>query len=172
MKNKSVNRRLPFNTDLLEYSRRELRIDEDNGEWEFARARTAALIGFTFLLRASELAALGSRDVAIGGNDWAIYARSFIRESKTDKEKVGDFRSSGETRERLRTYQRMGNWSGRQPSAKGEPRFSGKESFRSRHALRNGKLLIATFHREDSRYASYGLEGERVYTTPELISSI
>ena len=67
MKNKSADRRLPFNTELLDFSREKLRIDEETGTMEFYRARPSTLIGCSFLLRASELAALEFRDVAFGG---------------------------------------------------------------------------------------------------------
>lgn len=67
MKKKPVNRMIPFNTELLGFSRQKLRIDEETGTREFDRARTSALMGFAFLLRAVELAALEFRDVTFGG---------------------------------------------------------------------------------------------------------
>ena len=50
------------------------------------RAWAAALIGFMFLLRGIELAALELRDVTIGRSDAVGYVRGFIRKSKTDQE--------------------------------------------------------------------------------------
>ena len=67
LKNKSPNRRLPFNAELLDYGREKLRIDTSRGYLDFNRAWAAMLIGFMFLLRASELGALEFRDVASAG---------------------------------------------------------------------------------------------------------
>ena len=66
MSNKNVNRRLPLNTELLGYRRQRLGIGKIGIERSFDRAWTAALIGFMFLLRASELEALQVKDVTFG----------------------------------------------------------------------------------------------------------
>ena len=67
MENKSANRGLTFNTELLEYSREQLRIGEEGGAREFGRSRTSALVVFMVMLGHSELGGLEYRDVARGG---------------------------------------------------------------------------------------------------------
>ena len=65
-KNKSVNHRLQFKTDLLEFGWTKLGIAAKQGESEFNRAWAAALIGFMFLFRESELSALELGDITFG----------------------------------------------------------------------------------------------------------
>ena len=67
MKNKAANRMLPLNTELLEFSRRKLRIGEETGARERGRDWEAAMIAFMCLLRASESGALEFGDVTLGG---------------------------------------------------------------------------------------------------------
>ena len=47
------------------------------------------MVGFTPLLRVSEMAALSSKDVTFGGYEGKRYVRKFVRKSKTDQEEVG-----------------------------------------------------------------------------------
>ena len=94
--NKNVNRRLPFNTKLLEYSRHRCGIDDIGSEKRPDRAWAATLIGFMSLLRASELAALAVKDVTFGEHEGTRYVRIFIRKSKTDQGEFGAFRTMGE----------------------------------------------------------------------------
>lgn len=105
MRGKSINRRLPFKTEILEYSRRKLHIYGDRGNRECDRAWAAAAIRFAFLLRASEPEAREFRDVTfggnegnryVGGNEGNRYVLIFIRNSKTDQSEVGVFRILGE----------------------------------------------------------------------------
>ena len=85
----SVNRRFPFNAELLEFGRVKLRIGAKQGESEFNRARAATLLGFMFLLRVSGLGALELGDITFGKNDDLEYVRIFIRKSKTAKTRWG-----------------------------------------------------------------------------------
>ena len=79
---KSVNRRLPYNTELLEFGRQKLLIDSPERDHRFGRVWIATLVGFMFLLRASELEALHVRDVTFGEYDGTRYVRISIRKSK------------------------------------------------------------------------------------------
>ena len=97
MSNKNANQRLPFNTELLAYSRQRLGIDNIGSEKRPDRAWVATLIGFMFLLRESGLVALSVKDVTFGAHEGARYVRIFIRKSKTDQEEFGSFRSLNET---------------------------------------------------------------------------
>lgn len=75
MRNKAVNRRLPFNTELSEYGRRKLRVGTLAEQQEFERALEAALIGFMILIRAIVITALGIRDITCGGGAEGKYVR-------------------------------------------------------------------------------------------------
>ena len=105
--NKNARRRLPLSPELLEFSRRNLGIDKTGNERKFDRAWAAKLIGFMFLLRAIELAAITVKEVTFGERAGARYIRIFIRKSKTDQEEFGAFRSLGGTGNPLRPYRRM-----------------------------------------------------------------
>ena len=56
------------------------------------------MVGFMFLLRASELEALQVRDITFGEYDGTRYVRIFIRKSKTGQEEFGVFRSLNGTK--------------------------------------------------------------------------
>ena len=108
--NKTVNRRLPYNTELLEFGRKKLLIDSPSSDHRFDRAWVATLVGFMFLLRASELDALRVKDITFGEHEGARYVGIFIRKSKTDQEEFGVFRSLNETNKTLRPYSRLKSW--------------------------------------------------------------
>lgn len=110
MANKTINRRLPFNTELLEYGRMELGVGNQSEPQEFDRALIAAPVGFAFILRAIGLAAPEWRDITFGQDDEGEYVRSFIRKSKTGREEVGVFRSLNATGERLCPYNQLKRW--------------------------------------------------------------
>ena len=104
---KSANRRLPFNTEMLEFRRGNLRADTAQGESELNRARTATLSGFMFLLRDSELDALELRDIAFGENENLEYVRISIMKSKNDQDEVGVVRSLNATNATICPVARM-----------------------------------------------------------------
>ena len=81
--NKTVNRRLPYNTELLEFGRQKFLIDSPGSDHRFDRAWTATLVGFMFLLRAGELEALQAKDITFGEHEGTRYVRISIRKSKT-----------------------------------------------------------------------------------------
>ena len=81
--NKKVNRRLPYNAELLMGGILKPGIDTGDIRPYFLRARTAKLVGFMGLLRGIELAALELRDVAASSPGGVEYVRIFIRNSKT-----------------------------------------------------------------------------------------
>ena len=110
MCNKTVNRRLPFNTELLEFGRMRLGIDTEQRGLEFNPSWEATLIGVMFLLRASELAALEIRDVTFVGHEGVEYVRIFIRKSKHDQEELGAFRRLNATKQRLCPVAWMRYW--------------------------------------------------------------
>ena len=73
--NKTVNLRLPYITELLEFGRQKLLIDSTESDHRFGRVWIATLVGFMFLLRAVELEALQVRDIASGEYDGTRYVR-------------------------------------------------------------------------------------------------
>ena len=77
-------------------------IDTPSSDHRFDRLWTATLVGFMFLLRASELEALEVKDVTFGEYDGTRYVRIFIRKSKTDQGEFGVFRSLNEKNKTLR----------------------------------------------------------------------
>ena len=86
MENQAANRRLPLNTELLEYSWQLGNIDKPTGGRRF-RSGADSRAGRLFpLLRASELAARAVKDVTFGEYDGKRYGPIFIRKSKTDQE--------------------------------------------------------------------------------------
>ena len=87
--NKSANHRPPFNTELSEFSRKNIRIDTAQGESKFNRDWASALIGPKFLLRASEPGDVGIRDTTFGETEKLEYERIFIRKSKMDTAMLG-----------------------------------------------------------------------------------
>ena len=118
-KNKTPNRRLPFNTKKLEAGLARLGIDTERGGLEFNRARKAALVGYVFLRRVSESASLELRSVTFGANDGLEYVRIIIRKSKNDRDEMGVFRSLNATNETMCPVTRMKNGC---YNARGNPR--------------------------------------------------
>ena len=92
-RNKNVNRRLPFNTELLDFSRHKLNVGERRKGGECDRVWIATLVGFMFLLRASEMADFSVTDMTFGEYAGKRYVRISIRKSITDQEEIGAFRS-------------------------------------------------------------------------------
>ena len=58
LRNKDVDGRLPCNAEIIEDTREKLQIDDGHCNTEFLRVWAARMIGFTFLIRWVEMAAL------------------------------------------------------------------------------------------------------------------
>lgn len=84
--NKQAGRRLPYNTDLLMSGLSKLAVDTEESRKDLLRVRAAALLGFMFLWRGSELEVLELRGVTASSSGGAEYVRVFFRKSKTYQE--------------------------------------------------------------------------------------